>query len=216
VEGDDLRVDILARPASRVLFTTTSAQKVYRARDWQSQSINLTARGDGLEWLPRETIVFSGAKGRLSLWVDVEPTSRFIGWDLVNFGAGAEFSEGILIQELTIKRAERLVFRERARVSGGDRFLPSALGYGGRSVAASLWALGRAGASDEDLLSQVASKVPQNQKGALTGITLRGGLLVARYLGSAMERAWDWLETVWRAIRELWGGRLFRPRLWST
>jgi urease accessory protein len=214
----------MVKPGAKVLMTSSSAQKVYKARAWQNQAINLTIRGDSMEWLPKETIVFPGAKARFHLNVEVGAKSRFMGWDLISLGAGQNFSRGSFFQELSLSRENRLIFRERGQIFGQDPFLKASLGFWDRSVAGLFWALGRAENDETKLLNDLKSQLineikifdPTNAQNDLAGITVRDGLLLARYLGSSMERAWDWLEMIWRLTRGLWGGADFRPRLWST
>jgi urease accessory protein len=169
--------------------------------------------------LPQETIVFNGVKGRLNLTVEVDPKGRFLGWDITSLGAGASEYFGELSQDLKIFRAGSLIYRER-RLLNWPSAVPwrrSPLGWAGQSVAASLWALGSADENEAAFLEEVAREFQKDGPfdGRL-GITVRGGLLLARHLGPSVEKAKAILEKVWRSVREIWGGVPYRPRIWST
>jgi urease accessory protein len=127
-------------------LTAPSAQKLYRARSEQIQEINFQVETATLEWLPQETIAYSGAKGRLNLSADVDPGGRFMGWEVLALGEGPEFSQGSVISAINITRSGDLVFWERREIAvpAKERFLKSPLGWATRPVAGLFWALGRA------------------------------------------------------------------------
>jgi urease accessory protein len=231
VEGDSLHLSVEAKAGAQVFLTTPAAQKFYRAvRAWQTQTVTLRAQAATLEWLPQEAIVFPGARATVRLEADIEPGGRFLGWDLVALGAGAIFDQGVFNQELAIRRAGRLLYWERRLLTAPAclRWSRSPLGLAGQGVWGTLWALGR---SDEetDLLEKAAASLRSwpdsdaltdsgelNDSGELIGVTVRQGLLLARYLGPSTERARLFLEKAWAEIRGRWGAELFRPRIWST
>src|SRR2546425_2822413 len=59
--GDELALDVRCERGSHAVLTTPGAGKWYRSTGaWARQSLRFELAGT-LEWLPRETIVFSGA-----------------------------------------------------------------------------------------------------------------------------------------------------------
>ena len=65
--GDELRLSTRISSSGHALLTTPGAGKWYRsAGPWAGQQLAFEVEG-ALEWLPRETIVFSGARAVLAL-----------------------------------------------------------------------------------------------------------------------------------------------------
>ena len=77
--GDLLQLDVVVGEGGEVLLTTPSATKVYRPAGKRSR-INQSLRaksGATIEWLPQETIVFSGADARSATRFELESGARF-------------------------------------------------------------------------------------------------------------------------------------------
>jgi urease accessory protein len=219
VEGDRLDLEINLNPGANALLTTPAAQKLYRARDWQTQRVAIKVNGGTLAYLPQETIVFAGAKGRLTLEAEVASDSRFLGWDIISLGGPESLATGSLVKEMEITRNGDLLFKERLSWSLPEdlALLKSPLGLAGRKVAGVFWALGRADSNEAALLERAAEETLKEAPFSLwSGVTVKEGLLLARRLGSSPEKARAFLEIVWRRVTELWGGRVYRPRLWAT
>jgi urease accessory protein len=245
VEGDSLSVSAEVLAGARVLVTGPAAQKLYRARARQSVSVDLKVEAADLEWLPPETIAHRGAQGSLTLRAEVAPEGRFFGWDVLALGAGEGEFQGEVRQFMEIRRAGRLIWRERRGLIAPGTAFSSPLGLAGRPVTGVFWALGRA--SEAALLAQAAAmavkaaEAAESQAAAtesqaaatertaaaargsdlsglsgLTGLTVRAGLLVARFLGFSVEAARAYLESVWRATRAVFGFSPYRPRFWPA
>ena len=220
VEGDQLSVRLNVKSGAKVVVVTPAAQKIYKAREVQSQTITLEVEAATLEWLPQETIVFAGARGVLSLTAEVAALGRFLGWEMVALKADHKEASGSLSLATDISRAGRLVFRDRRTIlfPTAKRWLRSHLGWADQPVAGVLWALGREGQIEAALLATAAEKLQKASEAfdGFLGLTVRGELLLARCLGPSVEKTKAFLEKVWRTVRELWGEATYRPRIWST
>ena len=121
--GDEARFDFTIGPQAAVTFTTTAAEKVYRAQD-QAAEINVSLRlgaGASAEWLPQETILFDGARLARRLDVDMEADSRLSLIESVVFGrmASGELTiEGSFRDRWRIRRNRQLIFAEEMKIEG--------------------------------------------------------------------------------------------------
>ena len=81
VGGDTLDMQVQAHTGSHGLITTPGATRFYRSDGPEAlQSVHLrVADGARLEWLPLETIAYSGCRGENRLLVDLAPTAEVIG-----------------------------------------------------------------------------------------------------------------------------------------
>jgi urease accessory protein len=216
--GDRLEVRIEIGPGAHTLLTTPGATKWYRSNGRASnQDIWLTvAQNACLEWLPQETIVFSGAHARASLSIELGTGGLFLGWDVVCFGrsaSGERFDRGLVRQLTRIGQGGRLLWTEQMRLEGGSRLLDSAAGLRGCPVNAVLLAAGREPAVD---LVEACRKM-DIEAGAISGVTVLPSLLVVRYLGHSTEGAHSYLRGIWGLLRTgLVGREACAPRIWST
>lgn len=216
--GDRLAIDIAVGPASHALVTTPGATKWYRSDGARaSQDVALSvARGACLEWLPQENIVFDGADAALTTTIACEPDATCIGWDLVALGrraSGERFEHGALRQDVVLSCDGRVVWRERARVAGGDALLDAHVGWNGHHVAGLFWAWGAPLGDDDRERCRIATMaVPQ------AGVTvLRDGLVVARALSDSVEGMRALFHALWTIVRPaMTGRRATMPRIWST
>ena len=150
VSGDDLRITALVEPQAHVLLTTPSAAKCYAADACQvpqAQHVALRVRGGLLEWLPRETIVYDGARAELTTAIDLDATACCLGWEALCLGraaAGERFTRGRLRQRLSLWRAGRPLLHETLDLTAGDDLQHGPFGLQGETVCATLFAVGRA------------------------------------------------------------------------
>src|ERR687887_1061449 len=81
--GDELGLHVEVGKGSHALLTTPGAAKWYRsAGPVAKQTLGFSVHGI-LEWLPRETIVFNDARGRLECVVELTAEARYIGWGII-------------------------------------------------------------------------------------------------------------------------------------
>lgn len=215
IAGGD-RLDIRANVGADAWAQLTSpgAAKWYRADSAAHQQIDLrVAAGATLEWLPQETIVFSGAQAHLATRIELEGDARLCYWDIVALGrpASAErFTEGLFQAHLDIRRDGTPLWHERQRLVGADRLLDSPIGLAGQPVFATLLITGTLDADTLARCRDLALPV----RGDLTQLP---GLVVARCLAAESLQARAWLIEVWRLLRPALLGRVaMPPRIWST
>ena len=266
VSGDDLSLDVRLGQCAHALLTAPSASKFYAADAHnvaQRQTNDLQVTGGVLEWLPRETIVYDGARAEMRTSVELDAASACIGWEMVCLGrpaAGETFTTGSVRQSLCVSREGVPLLHEVLRLEGGDALQLGACGLGGHAVSATLFAVGRGSASGEsakdeaeqaerdlaalegcctalqDMLAPAenfddapagshpaatdtsvhAAPVPLSALiGERAGATMRGGVLLVRYLGPDMEEARNLLITAWNLLRPaLIGCPPHMPRIW--
>ncbi|BAN50845.1 urease accessory protein UreD [Metapseudomonas resinovorans] len=215
IAGGD-RLDLSARvgEGAWAQLTSPGAAKWYRAAGpaFQTLALNVEA-GATLEWLPQETIVFSGAQAELATRIELIGDARLFYWDMVALGrpaAGERFAEGHFQAQLDIRRDGQLLWHERQRIEGADGLLDSPIGLAGQPVFATLIVTGEI---DPELLERCRER-PCAGRGDLTPLP---GLLVARCLAPEALHARAWLIDLWRLLRPaLLGREALLPRIWST
>lgn len=206
--GDELEIDVGVEPGAHALLTTPGAGKWYRSSGpMAAQRLRLRSAGV-LEWLPRETIVFGGARAMLDCEVELAGDGAYCGWEVLclgRTGSGERFGKGVLRLATSLRRDGRLVFRERGMIEGGGAILDAKAGLAGKPVAGTLLATLDA---PRELLAAVREFVPATQL---------PGLLVARYLGDSTEEAFEAFTAAWTLLRPAYAGRAAAvPRIWST
>ena len=175
-----------------------------------------------LEWLPLETIVFSGARAENRLELTLDPGAELIGWDLLALGlptASSPFLEGQIRQHIEWPGR----WLEQGVVAAGDaRLLDSPLGFGGRRVLGLAWfARGDAWRRDESaaLLEATRAALEGDEGPRLSaGATApHDRLLLVRVLGDRVEPVFDRLKRVRAAWRSAgWQLPAHPPRVWRT
>ncbi|MGQ0528504.1 MAG: urease accessory protein UreD [Panacagrimonas sp.] len=216
--GDHLKLDLRLEPGAQARITTPGAAKWYRSNGSPAQQDLHIAVGESatLEWLPQEAIVYDGARVRTETDIACTETSRACGWDLWMLGrsaAGEQFRNGQVHQRLSLRRAGRLLWRERVCLAAGDPLFASMLGWQGANVMGSYWALGLP--NDESLIERCREVA---EPGVRIGVTrFSHGLLIARALGHSAERVRAALTRIWSLLRPaLCGAPGIAPRIWST
>jgi len=212
VGGDQLEVGMRLGPGSRVFATTPGAAKWYRAQARNSRQDVRLQVGDGaaLEWLPQETIFYDGAGVELEHEVELGEGACYIGSEILCFGRramGESFTRGRIVQRTRIRQAGRLVWHEQGRMDAAG--IASPLGLRGRSVCATLLAVGR------PLPAATLAALREGDPGlALSQVK---SVFVARHLGDDSESARSAMLRVWQAVRpHLLGIEARPPRIWNT
>jgi len=218
VGGDSLTINATVERGAHALLTTPAAGKLYRsdgARAQLTQELNV-ADGAWLEWLPQETIAFDGALANSATRVTLAGTAGFIGWEILCLGrpaASETYSRGEFVQRFEIWRDGAPLWWERNALPGGAPALHAPWGLAGRSVVATLVAVGRAAGALPSLRELLNAEYGDGE----FAVSQLRDVLVCRYLGNSAEQARAGFTAAWRLLRPaLWGIDASPPRIWST
>jgi len=222
VGGDRLAVTLHLAAGAHALITTPGATRFYRSAGASAvQHVHATvASGARLEWLPLETIAYSGCRAENRLYVALADGGEMIGCDLLALGlpaAGAPFERGHLLQHLEVPGR----WLERGRIAASDRrLLDAPLGLAGHRVLATLWfAAGSAiDAARRDALLEAARGGDAPLAALPQGATAPNDhVVVLRLLAPRVEPALARVRDVWTAWRRLaWQREAHAPRVWRT
>lgn len=223
VGGDTLDIALNLAEGSHAVITSPGAARFYRSggeRAVQQVQARL-APAARLEWLPLETIAYSGCEGENRLHFDLAPSAEMIGWDALALGlpaADQPFERGRYRQHIEIPGR----WLERGTVAAEDAvLLDSPLGLAGHRVMGTLWfAAGepippsrrdalldaaRGACSEHDLARSAGATAPND------------AVLLLRALAPRVEPLMALFKTVrnrWR--REAWQLQPVLPRIWTT
>jgi urease accessory protein len=223
VGGDVLEIEATLDAETHALITTPGATRFYRSSGASAaQSARLrVADGARLEWLPLESIAFSGCVAANRVHLDLADGAETIGWDVLALGLPATtepFVTGSFTQHLEMPGR----WLERGCIAATDaRLLDSPLGLDGQRVMAALWfASGSALSAErrEGLLEIARDCATASALAARCGVTNpHGGIVVLRALAASVEPAMALLQQVRSAWRQrAWGLAPNPPRVWRT
>jgi urease accessory protein len=223
VAGDELAVHANLEPGSHALLTTPGATRFYRsAGPTALQQAHLrVAAGARLEWLPMESIAYSGCEADNRLQALLEPGGEMLAWDVLVLGlpaADQPFVRGCYRQHLELPG----VWLERARIAAADStLLQGPLGWAGHTVLGTLWFAAGAPLARpraEALLEAARGAIAASPLAATAGATApQPPLVVVRVLAHGVEplmRLLQQVHAVWRRIA--WGLVGEPPRIWRT
>ena len=210
--GDSAQYDFTIEDGADVTFTTTAAEKIYRAQSDPAEiaiSLRLGA-GAGADWLPQETILFDGARLQRRLDVDMANDARLTLVESVIFGrmaSGELHLEGSLRDRWRIRRNRQLVFAEDMRIEGDITGTLDRPAVGGRSRATAVFlhVAPDAEARIEEI-RQALADAPCDW-----GASAWNGMAVVRLLSPSPEHLRAAIVMLLLAVR----GREW-PRVWQT
>ena len=218
VGGDRLHLTATLAPGAQALITTPAAAKVYRSAGpvaAQQQDLQIAA-GAALEWLPQETILYSGARLRSCTRVDLAPGARFVGWEIACLGrphCAERFETGAGTIALELWEAGEPLFIERSRYAGGGAQLTAPWGLAGHPVAGTWLALD----PPADLTSQMRTALAQVADPAHWALSRLPRVLVLRYRGPSAAEARALFIQAWTLARPSVLSRVaLPPRIWAT
>lgn len=221
VGGDELRLNIDLLKNAQALVTTPAATKFYRGNGFvarQVQQINVDA-GCEMEWLPQETIFFSGCDAQTTTRVNLEGDAKFIGWEMICLGRPASnevFDQGLCRQHVEVWRDQKPLVIERSRLEGGDELLDSIWGMQGHVLTATLIATG----ANDEVLNAVRTYIEEfnlDEKNARLSATLINDVLICRLLAQQAEVAREIFISIWKVLRPYILLRpAVAPRIWYT
>jgi urease accessory protein len=121
--GDEVRLDFDLGPGARVTATSAAGERVYRALDVPARIATALrlAPGSALAWLPRETILSSGARMARRIEVEMAESASLSLLDILvlgRHGSGERMQAGMLDDLWAIRRGGRLVHAEAVRLDG--------------------------------------------------------------------------------------------------
>ncbi len=223
VGGDELDIDVALAAGAHALITTPGATRYYRSTGAPAtQHVRATlAEGARLEWLPLETIAYSGCIGENLLRFELAPGAEMIGWDVLALGLPASdqaFARGSFRQGIELPGR----WLERALLDASDtRLLDSPLGWAGHRVLGTLWfASGAAlpAARRESLLEAARTETIGDALQRSAGATaVHDDVIVLRVLAPRVEPAMALLARVWARWRDAaWQLPACVPRVWRT
>lgn len=216
VGGDELTIRAALGNNANALITTPGAAKWYKANGRISQqNIHLDIGADAsLEWLPQETIFFDAAHVRLNQTVSLSKGATYIGCEILCFGrtaSGESFATGKVEQSTGIRVDGKLVWFEQGALQGGTSSMSSPLALAGKTVCATLIAVGKT------LPSSVIGALRQDAGTEPFGVTQMKSVIVVRYLGNSSETARQLMTRAWQRLRpELLDREAAIPRIWNT
>lgn len=217
VGGDQLALDVAVERSGHALITTPAAGKFYRSagsRAELTQTLRVEQKST-LEWLPQETILFSGSEVKLQTRVELEQDASFIGWEILCLGRPASdelFTKGSVRQSFEIWRNEKPLLLDRARLAGDDEILCAQWGMQNYTVSGTMLAVN----ADKDLLLKLRANMPVIKQG-LISVSLINDVLVCRALSHQAEYIRFAFIELWKQLRpELLGRPASEPRIWST
>ncbi|WP_298831901.1 urease accessory protein UreD [uncultured Piscinibacter sp.] len=223
VGGDRLDIELTLGVGGHALITTPGAARFYRSAGEPAVQ-QLTARlsdGARLEWLPLETLAYSGCEGQNLMRFELGAGAETIGWDVLALGlpaADQPFVRGRYRQHIEIPGR----WLERGTIAADDAvLLDSPLGLDGHRVMGSLWfAAGTAlGAARREALLDAARAACEGHILARTaGSTApNDAVVLLRALAPRVEPLMALLQDVrnrWRAVA--WELPAVLPRIWKT
>ena len=222
VGGDTLDISLDVKEGAHALLTTPGATRFYRSeKGLATQQVNAhVAAGSRLEWLPLETIAYSGCEGLNHAKFDLAPGAELMAWDITALGlpqASLPFEQGQLQQHLEVSG----VWLERGLICAQDtRLMDGPLGLSkNRCLSTFLFATGTDMARDrrEFAVSLARAVADENSEMLLVGVTSpHPRVVVVRSLSPLVEPAQNLMRQVWASWRRgLWGMSSIPPRIWA-
>lgn len=222
VGGDTLDLKFSVGAGAHGLVTTPGATRFYRSDEQVAlQHAQLRLEADArLEWLPLETICYSGCLAENRLQMDLAPGAELIGWDVTALGlpaANRPFEAGSFSQHIEVPG----LWLERARIRADDLLLlNSPLGLAGQRCMASIFFVAGSKLARQrrelalDCARQVMNAHPLCSTAGAT--SPHPQVVVVRVLAPLVEPAMDLVRQVWRAWRQHFWQIAGKPsRVWA-
>ncbi|MET1116589.1 MAG: urease accessory protein UreD [Comamonas sp.] len=222
VGGDTLDIRAQVAPGAHALVTTPGATRFYRADGAaavQQTQLSLAA-GARMEWLPLETIAYSGCEAHNRLQLQLAPGAEMMGWDITALGlphAGLPFVSGSYSQQLALPG----VWLEQGRIAADDAWLMDGpLGLDGQRCLASLFFVAGSPMARERrdaALELTRALLDTHPLGPRCGVTSpQDQVLVLRAIAPMVEPVMQLWQQVWRLWRaHFWELPAVAPRIWA-
>ena len=223
VGGDILDLAIAVATGAHGLVTTPGAARFYRSDGdlaLQQTQIDLSESAR-FEWLPLESIAFSGCRAENQLNITLAPGAELMGWDITALGlpaANQPFDKGFFSQHIEVEG----VWLERACIKALDvLLLDSPVGLAGHRCMATLFFASGSVLSRcrmQGALDAARAVVQLHPLSSSAGATSpHRQVIVVRVLSSVVEPAMDLLQQIRVAWRDyFWALAGTAPRVWAT
>lgn len=220
--GDALTLNVTVAEHAKALLTTPGAGKWYKANGHvASQYCQFDIQDNAcFEWLPQENILFDESAVKLSSYINLAASAKYVGWDIICLGRQAQHEQwqaGLMQQTVSIKRAGKLIWNERALLEPTHRLFKSIVGLRGNIVSASF--VIAAGNVPADMLDACRTIKPNFEldADAKYAVTALPEIFAARYVGQSSQSAKAYFEMLWQQLRPWYAEReAVRPRIWNT
>jgi urease accessory protein len=223
VGGDTLNIELQLGEASHAVITSPGAARFYRSTgERAAQTVHARLeRGARLEWLPLETIAYSGCEGENALHFELADGAEALGWDVLALGlpaAGQAFERGRYRQCIELDG----LWLERGTIAADDRMLlDSPLGLAGHRVLGTLWLMAGHALPEtrrETLLDAARAACSAHELARSAGATApNDAVVLLRALAPRVEPLMALFKDVrnrWRSVA--WGLDAVQPRIWTT
>lgn len=207
--GDRIRIEVGVGAGAALSVTTQAAEKVHRCGDGPDSLVEIgvaVAEGAWLDWLPRPSILFDGARLKRRTAVSLAPGGKLLACDTWIFGRRARgecFARGNLHDRWSVTVGGRLVWLDALHLGDGPdaAFAAPHRLAGAAAMATALYAAGDA-AERLDLARGLLADAEGR-----AGVTLVGGgrVLLARFLGDTPEAVRRDLDGYLGALRRAVG-----------
>ncbi|MEN9560152.1 MAG: hypothetical protein RLZZ502_1363 [Pseudomonadota bacterium] len=218
--GDALRISAEVDAHSHVVLSTPGASKWYKSNgQLATMHTDLKVADNAvLEYLPQDTIFFDACQAEVHWQLQMHDSSRFIGWDCVQFSRSGQWRAGRAQLRSDIRVHDRLIWSERADWQALADDFSSMTGLAGHSVMGTLWAI--APRIDAALIEQLQLSLPftEQLKAGMTCVQKgQQQLLLMRVLADEAEPAKNLMIKIWSALRSALLAVPAQPlRLWAT
>ena len=228
VGGDVIDINITLACDAHALVTTPGATRFYRSTGAPAtQRLRATlADGARLEWLPLETLAYSGCIAENLMRFELAPGAEMMGWDVLALGLPASdlaFARGRFTQRIELQSIDSTKrWLEHGVIDAADtRLLDSPLGWAGHRVMGTLWfAAGSALPLERrNALLDAARAISDAHalRGTAGATAVHDGIVVLRVLAPRVEPLMGLLTRVWGVWRTLaWQLPANTPRVWRT
>jgi urease accessory protein len=223
VAGDRLAIDIQVGEGAAAHVTTAAAEKIYRstgATTAVAQHIGV-GLGAWLEYLPPETILFDGVRLRRETRIELAAGAGFLGGSILVFGRqarGERLTNGLVNERWEVWHSGALVWGDALHLEGDiAATIVDPACFAAAAACATLILVPPDGAPGAFLDSARDAQARAAAPGLQAGVTVLGGLLIARWLGQdalALRRAYAELACHLREAAMGLPRRL--PRLWHV
>lgn len=220
--GDELTLNVTLNEGAKALLTTPGAGKWYKASgQFAKQHLQFDVKDNAcVEWLPQENILFDASQVKFSSTVNLTPQATYAAWEILCLGRQAQHEEwlsGIMQQQVSIRRAGKLIWNEQALLKPEQSTFKSMVGLKGNAVTGSF--VIAAGAVPVEVLDACRAIKPKLtlDADAQYGVTALPEIFSARYVGQSSQCAKAYFEALWVCLRPWYAGRdVVRPRIWNT